>query len=262
MIHLKTPAQIETMIAGGRILSEVMEKTLARVKPGVKLSELDAFAEKEILAHGAEPSFKRVDGYKWTICGCVNDVVVHGIPTGYTIKPGDVVGIDCGVYYNGLHTDSAWTVRADGPSVRKDDDTSVFLRTGIYALEQGLAQVKPGNRIYDISRAIQTIVEGSGYGIVQTLVGHGVGSELHEDPEVPNYVRGSREHSPKLVEGLTIAVEVIYTKGDPDVVYKNRDGWTIATKDGTLSALFEATVALNAHGFLLLTNMYGASGKH
>jgi len=263
MIDIKTPEQIAIMKEGGVILSEVMEVLLAAARPGVSLLELDELAEKEIIARGATPSFKRVPGYKWTLCTCVNDVVVHGIPTKDKIEMGDVVGIDCGVYYRGYHTDSAWTVRMgpDGSKTGAPDAVDEFLEVGKTALQRGIDQALPGNHIFDISQAVQQTVEGAGYSVVRTLVGHGVGKELHEDPEVPNYVNKKRKNTPQLKAGMTIAIEVIYVMGDPDVVYQGKDGWTIVTKDGTLSALFEATVALNTHGLLVLTKLYGASGN-
>lgn len=263
MIDIKTPAELEHMKKGGKILSDVMETVLAATKPGVTLLELDALAEAEIRSQGAEPSFQKVPGYTWTLCTCVNDVVVHGIPTRYRIAEGDVVGIDCGVYVEGYHTDSAWTVRMgkDGHKTGAPDAIDHFLDIGKIALQRGIDQARPGNHIYDISQVIQKTVEDAGFAVVRTLVGHGVGKELHEDPEVPNFVNRKRDKTPQLVAGMTIAIEVIYVMGDPDLVYQGKDGWTIVTKDGTLSGLFEATVALNDHGSSVLTKLYGTPGN-
>lgn len=253
MIHLKTSSEIEVMRQGGKILTDVLQLLMAHVEVGMTLLELDALAEKEILKRGAKPSFKLVPGYNWTICACINDVVVHGIPNDYVLKRGDVVGIDCGVYYKGFHTDSAWTVFLKDKGNKSEKSIDNFLKTGIKALENGIQKAKKGNYVYDISSALQKTVEDQGYSIVKTLVGHGVGKKLHEDPEVPGYVRGKRETTPELTEGLTLAIEVIYNMGKEEIEYKGNDGWTIATRDGTISGLFEATVAISSHGCLVLT---------
>lgn len=269
MIHLKSDREIEKMVAGGKILTNVLSATLSKVKPGVTLLELDEFSKHEIIAAGAEPSFPKVPGYRWTLCTCVNDVVVHGIPTDYKVKEGDVVGIDCGVYYKGFHTDASWTVLVKGSDVKNRQVKEKFLRTGKTALNRALSQVKRGNYIWDISKAIQTTVEEGGYSVVRSLIGHGVGKQLHEEPEIPGFTKGEREKTPMIVEGMVLAVEVIYNMGIHSVVYKGDDGWTIATKDGTISGLFEATVALTSHGSLVLTPIvsglsknYGSSGNH
>jgi methionyl aminopeptidase len=261
MIHLKTEKELEIMKKSGKILSDVMDTVLSQVKPGVSLKFLDDLAFSEIKKYGGKPSFHTVGGYKWTICACVNDVVVHGIPTDYVIAQNDVVGIDCGVLFEGFHSDSAWTLRAGDRKDATAKEIDTFLETGEKALEAGLSQVKKGNRIGDISAAVQKIIEGKGYSIVKNLIGHGVGKELHEDPEVPGFLRGNRAQTPLLEPGLTIAVEVIYNLGNDEVVYKGNDGWTIATKDGTISGLFEATVALGDHGSFLLTKTWGPHRK-
>ena len=197
-------------------------------------------------------SFKKVKGYHWTICACVNDVLVHGIPDDYVLQDGDVVGIDCGVYYKGFHTDSAWTKRVSVVSQDKLDEVDTFLEVGKTALTKAIAQVKAGNYIYDISKAIQDTVEKGGYQVVRTLVGHGVGRELHEEPEIPGLVNKERFATPQVASGMTLAVEVIYNMGSGEVVLSDRDGWTIRTKDGRISGLFEATVAVADHGSVVL----------
>lgn len=253
MIQLKSPKEIEIMREGGAILGEVMKIILGGVKSGVKLAELDKIAQSEIMKRGAEPSFKKVKGYRFCLCACVNDVVVHGIPTDYTLKKEDVVGIDCGVYYKGFHTDAAWTMRVKDSKFEKRNKIDRFLSVGKKALSDATAQVKVGNYIYDISKAIQDNIELSDFSVVRTLVGHGVGRQLHEEPEIPGFVKDERLKTPKIVEGMTLAIEVIYNMGSSDVVYKGNDGWTIATKDGKISALFEATVAVVSHGCIVLT---------
>lgn len=252
-VELKTENEIKIMQKGGAILKFVMDELVAMAKPGVSLKDLDRFAEEKIRKAGGSPSFKKVKDYRWTICACVNDVVVHGIPTEDCLKEGDVIGIDCGVYLEGFHTDSSWSTRVREKKSNTKDEVDEFLRIGQEALQKGIAQVKEGNFIYDISKAIQQTVEGAGYGIVRSLIGHGVGRNLHEEPEVPGFVKKKRENTFKIVRGLVLAVEVIYTMGKPDIVYKGNDGWTIATKDGKMAGLFEATVAVSAHGVFVLT---------
>lgn len=266
MINIKTQREIEIMQTGGKILSDVMWEVLKNIKPGILELELDKLAEKLILEKGGLPGFKKVDGYKHTICISVNEVVVHGIPTEYKLKEGDVVGIDCGVFYQGFHTDMSETIRVKSlelpariamqsvPGGRnKNDDTDKFLEIGKKALEEGIKQAKIGNHIGDISKTIQDMVEGSGYSVVRSLVGHGVGHELHEEPEVPGYLTGRIAKTPKLTEGMVIAIEVIYNMGGFELVFANKDGWTLKTKDNSLSGLFERTVAITKNGPLILT---------
>jgi methionyl aminopeptidase len=256
MIHLKTPTEIDIMRRGGKILRRVLLTLLTRAKLGVSLLDLDKLAESMILSAGAEPSFKHVKGYKWTICVCVNDVVVHGIPTGYCLKTGDKLGIDCGVYYDGFHTDAAWTIKIKNEKLKnKNENNEVdrFLAVGEKALSSAIKQVKVGNYIYDISKAIQENVEKNGYSTVKNLVGHGIGRNLHEAPEVPCFVKNNREETAKISSGMALAIEVIYNMGEDKVKYKGSDGWTITTKDGKISGLFEATVVAIPHGCLILT---------
>jgi len=257
MIQLKTVEEIEIMKEGGRILAEVLFEVLDHAKPGATELELDGLAEKLILERGAEPGFKKVDGYKHTICISTNDVVVHGIPTEYKLKEGDVVGIDCGVYYKGFHTDVAHTVRVQKSKVKsqKSDEVDRFLETGKNALKEAIKQARAGNRIGHISQAIQKIVEGAGYSVVRSLIGHGVGRELHEEPEVPGFLDGSISTTPLLKVGMTIAIEVIYNMGKHDVTYSGGDGWTIKTKDKSLSGLFERTIAITTGEPLVLTRV-------
>lgn len=257
MIQLKTPEELHIMQKGGVILSETLAKLLKEAHPGMKLSDLDKMAEDFIIARGGEPSFKKVKDYQWTICACVNDIVVHGIPTDYKLREGDILGLDCGVYYKGFHTDAARTVRVGNTKLKEEKDHSKgitqFLDIGEKALIQALEQVREGNYIYDISQTIQKIIENSGFSIVKTLVGHGVGRNLHEDPEIPGYVKDERKKTPRIISGMALAVEVIYNMGTGDVVYRGDDGWTIVTRDGKISGLFESTVVVFPHGSLVLT---------
>ncbi len=249
MIHIKTPEQIESMAYGGKILRDVLFEALDKVKPGVTEAEIDAFAEKCIRERGGEPGFMKVKGYHNTICSSTNDVVVHGIPGGYVFQEGDVVGVDCGVYYKGFHTDMSETVGVGKISKAAAN----FLKTGRKALDAAILQAKAGNRIGHISKTIQDIVEKEeGYSVVRSLIGHGVGRKLHEDPEVPGYLAGSIERTPLLKEGMTIAIEVIYNMGTPEV-YLAPDGWTIKTQDGKISGVFERTIAITGSGPKILT---------
>lgn len=255
MIHLKTKEEIEIMKAGGKILADVLFEVLNNVKVGVSELELDQLAEKLILEKGAEPGFKKVEGYKNTICISTNDVVVHGIPTSYKFKAGDVVGVDCGVYYKGFHTDMAQSVRARSQEVKDKslDEVDKFLEIGERAMWEAIKVAKLGNRIGNMSKVIQEVIEGHGYSVVRSLIGHGVGKELHEEPEVPGFLNGSISKTPLLKEGMTIAVETIYNMGRNEVVYSGGDGWTIRTKDGSLSGLFERTIAITRQGPVVLT---------
>ncbi len=256
MIDLKTDDQIKVMERSGKILHQILLRLLSEAKPGVSLRQIDKLAGILIKESGVKPSFPMVPGYKWNICACVNDVVVHGIPDDYILKNGDILGIDCGVYYGGFHTDHAWTVKIENRKLKKenrDDDIDRFLQTGEETLKKAIQKVKHGNYIYDISKTIQDTIEAAGYNIVRSLVGHGIGRNLHEEPEIPGFVKGRRENTQKMKVGMVLAIEVIYNLGSSDVIYKEDDGWTIAAKDGKISGLFEATVAITSHGALVLT---------
>lgn len=263
MIYRKSKEELAIVKEGGKILASVLWEVCAAAKPGVTELELDILAKRLIVKSGAEPGFTRVQGYTHTLCVSTNDVVVHGVPTVYTLKPGDIIGIDCGVFYKGFNTDMAQTLRvknqkspirqAQGKN-QKQDTIDTFLAVGERALEEAIKQAKMGNRVGHISKVIQEIVEGAGYSVVRSLVGHGVGRQLHEEPEVPGFLGASLIGStPLLTEGMTIAIEVIYNMGKPDVMYKGNDGWTIATTDKSLSGLFERTVAITPEGPLILT---------
>lgn len=266
MIHIKTPKEIEIMATGGKILAETLYTVMEAAQPGVSEKTLDQLAETLIREKGGEPGFMKVKGYKHTVCMSTNDAVVHGVPTGYTLQSGDVIGIDCGVYYQGFHTDMSETKIVKGKSVKgkgpvsprrsrggESDPKELFLKTGKRALEEAIKVAVVGNHVGDISKTIQTIVEGAGYSVVRSLVGHGVGQKLHEEPEVPGFLSGSIAKTPLLKEGMVIAVEIIYNMGGKDVVYSNQDGWTIRTADKSLSGLFERTVAITQKGPRILT---------
>lgn len=252
MIHIKTDKEVDSMRTGGKMLSDTLWDVMEHIKPGVTELELDQRAEKLILKKGGEPGFKRVPGYYNTICAATNDVVVHGIPKQYALKKGDVICVDCGVFYGGFHTDMAETAIVGGPNAAPQE-VQKFLATGKRALEEAIKVAKPGNRIGHIAQVIQRIVEvEGGYSIVRSLVGHGVGRELHEEPEVPGYLTRSIEKTPLLRENMTIAIEVIYNMGGRDVTL-DHDGWTIRSADESLSAVFERSVVITRTGSELLT---------
>jgi methionyl aminopeptidase len=251
MIKIKTNEEIEKMEKGGHILAQVLRESMKMARPGVSEKELDELADRLITKHGGKAGFKMVDGYKNATCISTNNVVVHGIPSDYKLKPGDIIGIDCGVYYAGFHTDMSDSIVVGDE--KNFPEESKFLKKGKFALDQAIEKAVIGNRVGHISQTIQDIVEGTGYSVVRSLVGHGVGKQLHEDPEVPGFLDVKIEKTPVLKEGMTIAIEVIYNMGESDVVYSNDDGWTISTKDGSLSGLFERTVAITKDGPLVLT---------
>jgi len=258
MTNLKSKEEIKKMRQGGKILASVLFELLRNIKPGVSELEIDKLAEKLIREKGAEPGFKKVKGYKHSICVSTNNIVVHGIPTDYKFKSGDVVGIDCGVFYKGFHTDMAETIyvkpQASGLKFQRKDEIGRFLETGRKALEEAIKMARVGNRIGDISETIQNIVESAGYSVVRSLVGHGVGRKLHEEPEIPGYLATRKNSTPLLVEGMTIAIEAIYNMGKSDVILSRDDNWTIKTVDGSLSGLFERTVAITEKGPVILTS--------
>lgn len=256
MIDDKTRKKIEIMREAGKILGEVLQQVLKTVKPGITEVELDKLAERLILEKGGESGFKKVEGYAHTICVSTNDVVVHGIPKERVLNEGDIIGIDCGVYLNGYHTDMAETIvvgKTSNPEVTK------FLERGKKAMYDGINQAKAGRRVGNISKAMQDQIEGGGYSVVKSLVGHGVGKELHEDPEIPGYIDREIRSTPKLEEGMTLAIEIIYNMGKADVQYDGSDDWTISSTDGSLAGLFERTILVTEEGPELITYFPGES---
>lgn len=244
----KTSQEIAMMREGGRKLGNILQELLELSQPGVSLAHLEERANVLIAQAGGTPSFRTVPGYQWATCLCVNEEVVHGIPTAYKLKNGDLLTIDIGMLYKGLHTDTAWT-KIIGTGKK---ETEKFLEVGEEALWKAIGEAKLGNHIGHISQTIQGAIEGAGYSIVKTLVGHGVGRQLHEDPQVPGFVREAIENTPELIAGATIAIEVIYAMGKGIVVSED-DGWTIATRDRSLSAVFEHTIAISGDRPIILT---------
>ncbi len=249
----RTKRKIETMQRAGGILGQVMREIIDYVKEGVSELDVDKLAERRILELGGEPGFKKVDGYRHTICASTNDVVVHGIPKDKKFVQGDIFGFDCGVYLDGYHTDMAESIIV---GETHDVGRRKFLDAGKKALFQAIAEAKPGNHVGHISQAMQEGVESHGYSIVRSLVGHGVGRELHEEPEIPGYLEGKIEKTPRLRVGMTIAIEVIYNMGNPEVVFEGTDDWTIVSEDGSLSGLFERTLYISESGPKLITKLF------
>lgn len=247
MIRLKQEDEIQLMRESAAVLSKTHAEIARLIKPGVKTKKLDEVAEAFIRDNGGIPSFKNYGGtFPASLCISVNEVVVHGIPGSYELKESDIVTIDCGVKLNGYHSDSAYTYPLEGASQEALD----LLNRTYDSLYLGIAQAKAGNRIGDIGFAIQSYVEQFGYGVVRELVGHGVGKDLHEDPEVPNY--GKRGNGPKIQAGMVFAIEPMINMGTRNVV-QERDGWTIRTKDRKPSAHFEHTVAVHKDRTEVLT---------
>lgn len=244
------------MQEGGKVLGAVLEELLTTAQPGITLLELEALAQKRIREAGMKPSFSTVADYKWATCLCVNDIIVHGIPTSYVLQEGDLLTIDIGLINKGYHTDTAWSKVVANPGFLIDDEVQKFLDTGKHALSEAIAQAKDGNHVGHISATLQSIVEGSGYGIVKPLVGHGIGKTLHEEPQIPGFVRGAIGKTPKLYSGMAVAIEVIYAMGNPNVYY-HEDGWSIATRDHSLSAVFEQTVVITDGKPLIITPPHG-----
>ncbi len=258
-INIKTKEEIGIMRKGGKMLSEIMKKTLERAKPGVRTIELERFADREINKRGAKASFKTVKGYQYATCMCLNSTVVHGLPGNDVLKENDVLGVDMGVLYKGFHTDMSWTKLIQNDSVKfkniRENPKIRFLEIGKEALENAIAVCRVGNYVWDISKAIQDVVEKKGgYHSIRVLTGHGVGRKLHEDPIIPCFAEGKREKSAKLNEGMTLAIEVIYAVGTDKVWYGNEDGWTITTRDSSLAGLFECTLAVAKKSPEILTS--------
>ncbi|HKB88429.1 MAG TPA: type I methionyl aminopeptidase [Patescibacteria group bacterium] len=248
MITIKTPEEIKIMAEGGKKLARVKKGLIEAVKPGVTALDIENLAKKLIKEEGAEGSFNKVPGYSWMTCISVNEGLVHGIPKKEMVfKDGDKVSVDVGLYYKGFHSDTSVSV-----GINLSPENKKFLNIGLNALEKAIARAHVGNYIYDISEAIESTIEAAGYSVVRALVGHGVGHELHEDPQIPCFVPGRITDSPKIVAGMVLAIEVMYAQGS-DKVEILEDGWTIAMRDGKMSGLFEETVAITEKGPVVLT---------
>lgn len=246
MIFYKTEEEIELIRQSALILGKAHGEIARVIKEGVSTAALDKLAEEFIKDHGAQPSFKNYNGFPYSLCISVNSTVVHGMPGSYTLKDGDIISVDGGVYYKGFHSDSAYTHAVGNVA----PDVLELLRVTKESLYKGIEKAVAGNRLGDISYAVQQHTERYGYGVVRELVGHGVGRNLHEAPEVPNY--GKRGQGAKLQSGLVIAVEPMINLGTRHIV-QEEDGWTIRTKDNKPSAHFEHTVVVRKNEAEILT---------
>jgi len=250
MIHLKTPTQIESMKKGGIILQKVVAELFPLIVGGMSTLEIDQRAEKLILSYGGQSSFKRVDGYSWTTCLAINEQTVHTPPSKRVLKDGEVLTVDIGVYYEGLHTDFADTFVIGG---KTDTKTQHFLDIGKNALETAVSFVKKGTYLGEIGKHMEEHITSEGYFILKELTGHGVGKELHEDPYVMNYLDRPVEKTYKIEPGLTIAIEIIYSMGTEKIAYEPTVPWSIITKDRSLSACFERSIAITDKDTFILT---------
>ena len=246
MITLKSKREIELLKEAGHIVYLTHQYLRPHIKAGIKTKELDSLAEKFIRSKGATPSFKGYEGFPSTLCISINDEVVHGFPSERVLKEGDIISIDIGACYKGYHGDSAWTYTVGEVS----DDAKYLLEHTEKALYEGIKQAKVGNRIGDISYAVEKYATEHNLGVVKELVGHGVGTSVHESPDVPNY--GTKGTGPKIRDGMVIAIEPMLTLGSPDIYVEDND-WTIKTEDSSLSAHFEHTIAITNEGVIILT---------
>ena len=248
MIILKSRSEIEKMRKSNAIVAVILEELRKKIRPGVKTIELDRLSEELALKKGARPAFKGYRGYPYSLCASVNSEVVHGMPSDKELKEGDIVSLDFGILNDGYYGDAAVTVPVGEitPAAKR------LLRVTEEALYRGIAEVKAGNRIGDVSAAIQGHVEASGYSVVRDLVGHGIGKSLHEDPQVPNY--GSSGRGVELKPGMVFAIEPMVNEGTYRVEIL-RDGWTVVTADGKLSAHFEHSVAITENGPVILSRI-------
>jgi methionyl aminopeptidase len=248
MVQLKSPREIEVMAAGGKIMAATHDLVRRSIRPGMSTADLDKLVEDFIRSHeGATPSFKGLYGFPASICASVNEEIVHGIPSPRRVlKDGDIISVDIGVHYGGMHTDSARTY----PVGKVDEETQRLLQVTEESLEAGIAQAKPGNHVGDIGAAIEARVKQGGFVVVRDLVGHGVGQSMHEEPQVPNH--GKPKRGAPLKVGLTIAIEPMVNAGSAET-RTLPDKWTVVTIDGSRSAHFEHTVAVTENGPRVLT---------
>jgi methionyl aminopeptidase len=252
VINLKTNHEIELMAVAGRLLAEVADELREAVKPGIRTEELDRLADRLIRARGGKPGFLGYQGFPKSICISVNDEAVHGIPGHRRVEEGDIVSLDLGLVRDGFWADMGVTV----PAGRVSAEALRLIRATEESLYVGIEQAQPGNRLGDVSSAIQRYVEAAGFSVIRQFVGHGIGRQMHEDPQVPNF--GTPHTGPELRPGMTLAIEPMVNAGGYEV-YIRPDAWTVCTSDGSLSAYAEHTVAVTAEGPRILTA--SAKGK-
>ncbi|KOO40889.1 type I methionyl aminopeptidase [Priestia koreensis] len=246
MIICKTPRELAIMREAGRIVALTHQELKKHIQPGITTKKLDEIAEKFIRKHDAFPSFKGYNGFRGSICASVNEELVHGIPGDRVLNEGDIISIDIGARYKGYHGDSAWTYAVGNV----DEETQRLLDVTEQSLYKGLEQAKPGDRLSNISHAIQTYVEAHNFSVVREYVGHGVGQDLHEDPQIPHY--GPPNQGPRLRPGMVLAIEPMVNAGKR-YVRTLSDDWTVVTVDGKMCAHFEHTIAITESGFEILT---------
>lgn len=250
MIEYKKREEIEIMKKGGRILIEVVNKIKSIIEPGIKTKEIDRLAEELILKAGAKPAFKMVKDYHWATCLPVNEEIVHSPPSKRVLKEGDILTVDIGVYYQGFNTDYAETLLVGR---KKDKQIVNFLETGKKALKKAISQFRVGNYIGKVSQVIEETISQGGYFVIKELTGHGIGRKLHEDPYVFGFLEKPLETTLLIEPGLVVAIEVIYSMGTEEMVYVKNKPWVIKTKDNSLSACFEKTVAVIDKKAVILT---------
>ena len=250
-VFLRGTEEIDAIRVAARLVAQTLAMLSREVRPGVSTASLDRLAESFIREQGARPAFKGYRGFPASICSSINNEVVHGIPGSRTLAEGDIVGVDVGVEKGGYYGDAAFTF----PVGTVGDDATRLLQVTREALMRGVAEAKAGNRVGDISHAIQSYVEAHGFSVVRSLVGHGIGRHMHEEPQVPNY--GTPDRGPRLMAGQVLAIEPMVNVGAPEVLTQP-DGWTVVTKDGSLSAHFEHTVAVGPDGPEILSRADGS----
>jgi len=248
MIILKTQEEIKTIKEGGKILANVLKEIEKKVRPGITTLELDRAAEALILSFGAKPAFRGYDGFPYSLCVSVNENIVHGLPSDYVLKDGDIIGLDLGVLYKGFNADMAITL----PVGEISFEAKRLINVAKKSLRLAIKKAKIGNTTGDVGNTIQRFVEDQGFGVVRDLCGHGIGKNLHEDPKVPNF--GRRATGEELVVGMVIAIEPMVTMGDYNL-RKSDDGYGYATKDNSLTAHFEHTIAITKNGPYILTEL-------
>ncbi len=248
MVILRLPEEIERARKSNRIVAEVLNRLRDKVKPGVRTKELDRLAVEVAEKRGAQPAFKGYNGYPYALCVSINEVVVHGMPSERILEEGDIIGLDFGVYYQGFFGDAAITL----PLGKVTDKALRLMRVTEESLYAGITQARVGNRLGDISAAVQDTVEAAGYSVVRDFVGHGIGKNLHEEPQIPNF--GKKGRGIELKSGMLLAIEPMVNEGDYKVQILP-DGWTAVTKDGSLSSHFEHSIAITDNGPEILSKL-------
>lgn len=248
MIICKSETELGFMREAGRIVAETHRLMAKSIEPGITTGELDQIADKFIRSQGAVPSFKNYNGFPYSICASVNEELVHGFPSKRKLNEGDIVSLDIGAEYRGFHGDSAWTY----PVGKISDEAKKLLEVTEGSLFAGLALIKPDVRLFTISHEIQKFIEDAGFSVVREYVGHGIGAELHEEPQIPNY--GTPDRGPRLKPGMVLAIEPMVNVGER-YVRTLEDNWTVVTVDGSLCAHFEHTVAVTADGMEIFTKL-------